>query len=63
MVKQSDGSGLATLDKSCRYAGAYPQVVKKIEAGKLAVNGFQMGKELTTLATEGAKADRLGIFE
>lgn len=38
--------GLATLDKSLRYLGAYPAVVKKIEQ-----------------ATEGAKADRLGIFE
>lgn len=39
-------TGLATVDKSCRYLGAYPQVVKKIDQ-----------------ATEGAKADRLGIFE
>lgn len=39
-------AGLATLDKSCRYIAAYPQVVKKIDQ-----------------ACEGAKADRLGIFE
>ncbi|ORX39823.1 hypothetical protein BD324DRAFT_615122 [Kockovaella imperatae] len=38
--------GLATLDKSCRYLAAYPQVVEKLKQ-----------------ATEGAKADRLGIFE
>lgn len=38
--------GLATVDKSCRYLAAYPQVLEKIDA-----------------ATEGAKADRLGIFE
>lgn len=38
--------GLATLDKSCRYAPAYPQVVKKLQQ-----------------AVEGAKRDRLGIFE
>ncbi|KAK4688228.1 staphylococcal nuclease domain-containing protein 1, partial [Tremellales sp. Uapishka_1] len=38
--------GLATVDKSCRYINAYPQVLKKLQA-----------------ATEGAKADRLGIFE
>lgn len=38
--------GLATLDKSLRYAGAYPQIVQKINQ-----------------ATEGAKQDRLGIFE
>ncbi|WVR05260.1 hypothetical protein IAU60_002272 [Kwoniella sp. DSM 27419] len=38
--------GLATVDKSCRYLSAYPQVLKKLED-----------------ATEGAKRDRLGIFE
>ncbi|RSH91298.1 hypothetical protein EHS25_009597 [Saitozyma podzolica] len=38
--------GLATVDKTCRYLSAYPQVIKKLEA-----------------ASDGAKADRLGIFE
>lgn len=38
--------GLATLDKTCRYLAAYPQIVRKIDQ-----------------ASEGAKADRLGIFE
>lgn len=38
--------GLATIDKSSRYAQAYPQVVKKLQQ-----------------AMEGAKRDRLGIFE
>lgn len=30
---QADDPGYATLDKSCRYAGAYPQIVNKIEDG------------------------------
>lgn len=38
--------GLATIDKSLRYAAAYPQVVQKLNQ-----------------AMEGAKRDRLGIFE
>ena len=31
---RADWTGYATFDKTCRYAGAYPQIVKKIEAGK-----------------------------
>ena len=38
--------GLATVDKSCRYLAAYPQILEKLQS-----------------ATEGAKRDRLGIFE
>lgn len=38
--------GLATIDKSCRYLQAYPQVLKTLQK-----------------ATEGAKIDRLGMFE
>ncbi|RXK36714.1 staphylococcal nuclease domain-containing protein 1 [Tremella mesenterica] len=38
--------GLASIDKSCRYLSAYPQIVKKLQD-----------------AVEGAKADRLGMFE
>ncbi|KAK8869858.1 hypothetical protein IAR55_000426 [Kwoniella newhampshirensis] len=38
--------GLATIDKSCKYLNAYPQVLRKLQD-----------------ATEGAKRDRLGIFE
>jgi staphylococcal nuclease domain-containing protein 1 len=39
-------TGLATVDKTCKYATSYPQVLQKLQA-----------------ATEGAKKDRLGIFE
>lgn len=52
--------GLATIDKSCRYLSAYPQVLQKLQAGEL-YSRFMAG--LTCAATEGAKADRLGIFE
>ncbi|WVO12839.1 hypothetical protein L204_100447 [Cryptococcus depauperatus] len=38
--------GLATIDKSCKYLKAYPQMLKKLED-----------------SLQGAKADRLGIFE
>lgn len=27
-------TGLATVDKTCRYLSAYPQVIKKLEAGE-----------------------------
>lgn len=38
--------GLATIDKTCRYLNAYPQVLKTLQQ-----------------ATEGAKMDRLGMYE
>jgi len=40
------GIGFATVDKTCKYASSYPQVLQKLQS-----------------ATEGAKRDRLGIFE
>jgi hypothetical protein len=33
----TDCIGYATLDKSCRYVGAYPQILKKIEDGTFAL--------------------------
>lgn len=46
------------IDKSCRYASAYPQVVKKIQDGELHCSWIT-----NVAATEGAKQDRLGMFE
>lgn len=54
--------GFATVDKSLRYISSYPQVLKKLEGGMSNLNDAVCILMLVT-ATEGAKNDRLGIFE
>lgn len=54
--------GLATVDKSLRYISSYPQIMKKLEAGEFRFL-VKIRPRLILPATEGAKMDRLGIFE
>jgi hypothetical protein len=65
-VDADAATGLATVDKTCRYLSAYPQVIKKLEAGEssaLPRRQLVFRRTLINSASDGAKADRLGIFE
>lgn len=58
--------GLATADRSIRYAGAYPQMIERIKKGQYplfrAIFMFKADR-CEPPASEGAKRDRYGIFE
>ena len=57
-------TGLATVDKSLRYISSYSQIMKKLEAGESGSSVSPAPCILKAfLASEGAKMDRLGIFE